>query len=202
MSTAGSTPWAERLGRQAHQADSRVGFPTMGAERRVVLVRHAKSSYPHGVPDYGRPLAGKGRRNAQATGRWFVQEGPRVGLVLCSDATRARHTWEIVRSELVKAKIDAPVRLTPELYGASPSEVTELVRALPAEVSTVVVVGHEPTMSGTVLLLAGDGSDGDALLRVKQKFATSSVAVLRSSGDWAELAPGTAVLETFVKPRA
>jgi phosphohistidine phosphatase len=174
----------------------------MGAERRLLLVRHAKSSYPHGVPDYGRPLAGKGRRNAQAAGRWFVEEGPRLGLVLCSDATRARHTWEIVRSELVRAKVDAPVRLVPELYGASPSDVTELVRALPDDVTGVAVVGHEPTMSGTVLLLAGDGSDGDALLRVKQKFATSAIAVLGFTGAWADLSPGSGVLETFVKPRA
>jgi phosphohistidine phosphatase len=174
----------------------------MGAERRVILVRHAKSSYPHGVPDYGRPLAGKGRRNAQAAGRWFVAEGPRVGLVLCSDATRARHTWEIVRSELVLARVDAPVRLTPELYGASPSEVAELVRALPEDVVSVVVVGHEPTMSGATLLLAGDESDPEALLRVKDKFPTSAIAVLRFTGSWADVGPGSGVLETFVKPRA
>jgi phosphohistidine phosphatase len=174
----------------------------MGAERRLILVRHAKSSYPHGVPDYGRPLAGKGRRNAQAAGRWFVAEGPRLDLVLCSDATRARHTWEIVRSELVLAKTDAPVRLTPELYGASPAEVVALVRSLPDEVTSVAVVGHEPTMSGSVLLLAGDGSDSEALLRVKHKYATSAVAVLRLPGEWADLAPASCVLETFVKPRA
>ena len=122
--------------------------------------------------------------------------------MLCSDATRARHTWEIVRSELVLAKADAPVRLVPDLYGASPSEVVELVRDLPDDVTGVVVVGHEPTMSGTVMLLAGDDSDPDALLRVKQKFPTSAVAVVGITGSWADLAPGVGALETFVKPRA
>jgi phosphohistidine phosphatase len=174
----------------------------MEAERRVILVRHAKSSYPHGVPDYGRPLAGKGRLNAQAAGRWFVAEGPRLGLVLCSDATRARHTWEIVRSELVQAKVDAPVRLTPALYGASPHDVLELVRALPADVLSVAVVGHEPTMSATALMLADETSDAGLLARVKAKFATSAIAVLHFSGAWCELAPGVAILEQFVKPRA
>ena len=38
--------------------------------RRLVLLRHAKSAWPSGVPDHDRPLAGKGRRNAQATGGW------------------------------------------------------------------------------------------------------------------------------------
>ena len=51
-------------------------------QRRLVLLRHAKSAYPHGVPDHDRPLAGKGRRNAAAAGDWFVTEGPRPDLVL------------------------------------------------------------------------------------------------------------------------
>jgi len=174
----------------------------MEGERRIVLLRHAKSSYPHGVPDHDRPLAGKGRRNAQAAGAWFVREGPRVSLALCSDATRARHTWEIVRSELVKAKLDAPTRLEPLLYGASPYDVLELIRELPTEVTTVVLIGHEPTMSGTSLWLAGDGSDPSALAQVAERFSTSALAVLRCRGRWADLAPGSAVLETYARPRA
>src|SRR5438105_4669467 len=114
----------------------------MVAERRLVLVRHAKSAYPHGVPDHERPLSGKGRRNAQAAGRWFVSEGPRVGLVLCSDATRARHTWEIVRAELAAADRDAPLHLEPLLYGASADDVIALVQRLPADVLSVALVGH------------------------------------------------------------
>src|SRR5512142_3041937 len=105
----------------------------MVAERRLVLVRHAKSAYPHGVPDHERPLSGKGRRNAQAAGRWFATEGPRVRLALCSDATRARHTWEIIRAALVVARMDAPTRLAPQLYGASPDEVIDLARQLPSD---------------------------------------------------------------------
>ena len=174
----------------------------MEAERRIVLLRHAKSSYPHGVPDHDRPLAGKGRRNAQAAGAWFVAEGPRISLALCSDATRARHTWEIIRSELVKAGRDAPTRLEPVLYGASPVDLLSLVHALPDEVATVVVIGHEPTMSAAALWLAGEGSEPDALARIDEKFPTGAIAVLRLTTAWARLAPGTAVLETFAKPRA
>jgi phosphohistidine phosphatase len=174
----------------------------MEAERRLVLVRHAKSGYPSGVPDHDRPLAGRGRRNAQAAGRWFVAEGPRMQLALCSDATRARHTWEIVRSELHLAGRDAPCRIEPVLYGASPGELIDLVRSLPAAVLCVAVIGHEPTLSGTTELLAGPGSDETALSRVRDKFATSAVAVLRFTGAWTDLAPGAAVLETFAKPRA
>jgi phosphohistidine phosphatase len=66
----------------------------------------------------------------------------------------------------------------------------------------VAVVGHEPTLSGVALLLAGESSEPEALVRLKSKFATGAVAVLRWAGGWADLAPGTATLEQFVKPRA
>ena len=49
-----------------------------------------------------------------------MTEGPRPDLVLCSDAQRARHTWEIVASRLAAT---VPVRLDPSLYGATPGEI-------------------------------------------------------------------------------
>jgi phosphohistidine phosphatase len=173
----------------------------MVAERRLVLVRHAKAGYPYGVPDHERPLSGKGRRHARAAGRWFVTEGPRPGLVLCSDATRARHTWEIVRAELLLARRDAPVELEPDLYGAATAGVIERARRTPSGVSALVVVGHEPAMSGVVAALAGPPSHPDLLAAARAGFPTSGIAVLGIIGDWAELACGTAVLESFVKPR-
>jgi phosphohistidine phosphatase len=173
----------------------------MVAERRLVLIRHAKSAYPHGVPDHERPLAGKGRRHAQAAGRWLVSEGPRIGLALCSDATRARHTWEIVHAALLAAGNDVPTRQEPALYGAEPDEVVALVQARAGEVATVAVIGHEPTMSGVAKLLAGAGSDAGSLATVTAKFPTSGIAVLHFQGPWSDLRPGGARLEAFVKPR-
>lgn len=171
-----------------------------GPERHVVLVRHAKSAWPHGVPDHERPLAGKGRRNAQATGKWFATEGPRPQLVLCSDATRARHTWEIVAASI---KGDQPVvRVVPELYGADPQDVLDLLHLVPDGVLSVVVVGHQPTLGDTAVLLAGPGSHQGGLERLRAKFPTNGVAVLRFRGRWGDLAARGAVLETFAVPRA
>ena len=169
------------------------------AERYLVLLRHAKSAWPHGVPDHERPLAGKGRRNAQAAGEWFVAEGPRPQLVLCSDATRARHTWEIVGAALPG---DPPtLRVEPSLYGADPLDVLDLLHAVSDPVQVVVVVGHQPTLGATALLLAGSGSDPGSLDRIRIKYPTNGVAVLRFRSRWAGLGPGGAVLETFAVPR-
>lgn len=167
--------------------------------RRVVLVRHAKSAYPAGVPDHDRPLAGKGRRNALATGDWFLAEGPPLDVVLCSDARRARHTWEIVATTLDPPPI---VRLEPRLYGGGPDDVLELIRSCDDAVRTVALVGHEPALSATAVLLAGPRSDPNALARLRTKFPTNAIAVLRVTGSWRGVQPGRAVLERFEVPRA
>src|SRR5437764_1228803 len=38
--------------------------------RRLVVARHAKSDWPAGVADHDRPLGRRGRRDAEAAGRW------------------------------------------------------------------------------------------------------------------------------------
>jgi phosphohistidine phosphatase len=87
------------------------------------------------------------------------------------------------------------------IYGASPAELLDLIRSAPAEAHTVVVVGHEPTMSSTADLLAGPGSQPDDLARLRAKFPTSAMAVFTMTVDWAELRPGAAVLNSFLVPR-
>jgi phosphohistidine phosphatase len=169
-----------------------------GTQRRLVLVRHAKSSRPEGVPDHERPLAGKGRRHAHAAGKWFVDEGPRPELALVSSAVRAQQTWEILCGTALG---DVPTRYDDRLYDAGVKDVLRLVSVAPDVLGTLVVVGHEPTMSRTALALAGPGSDRRALDAVRQKFPNGAVAVLRFTGPWRSLRPGGAVLESFAVPR-
>jgi len=166
--------------------------------RRLVLLRHAKSAWPSGVPDHDRPLAGRGRRDALAAGKWFASEGPLPDLVMCSDALRARHTWEIAGAALASPP---RVGLDPRLYGADAQALLALARASGGDVRTLLVIGHEPTMSSTSMLLAGPGSDATALERLRMKFPTGGIAVLRFEGAWRDLAAGHAVLEAFAVPR-
>ena len=71
--------------------------------RSLVLLRHAKSAYPPGVPDHDRPLAERGVQEAALAGDWLRANLPAVDAVLCSTAARARET-------LARCGIDAPVR--------------------------------------------------------------------------------------------
>jgi phosphohistidine phosphatase len=164
-------------------------------KRRLILLRHAKSAWPD-VADQDRPLAGRGRRAAPAAGRWLRQSHYVPDLVLCSTALRARETWQLAEKEL-----GAHPRTTFEqrVYGASAAELLDLARQTPSSVRTLMIVGHEPTMSDLTLELAGDDR-ASALDRVRAKFPTAAIAILAFAGSWPELGPGKARLAEFVVP--
>jgi len=167
--------------------------------RQLILLRHAKSSWPD-VPDHERPLAGRGRRDAPAAGRWLRESGHVPDRVACSTAKRARETWNLAEEAL-----DAHPRTTFEerVYGATPAELLELARETSSTVRTLMIVGHEPAMRNLTLELAGAPSANGAnhaFERVTAKFPTAAIAVLAFDGDWPELAPGQAHLADFAVP--
>ncbi|SEP88573.1 phosphohistidine phosphatase [Streptomyces sp. yr375] len=169
-----------------------------GAPRRLVVLRHAKSAWPDGVPDHDRPLAPRGHRDAPAAGRALAAADCLPDLALCSTAVRARSTLELAAAQWAGPP---PVRFDRRLYGADVPELLEVVHETPAEVGTLLLVGHNPGLEELVLDLAGDGLD-DTLDEVRLKFPTSAIAVLTWQGpDWRTLTPGTALLTSMTVPR-
>jgi phosphohistidine phosphatase len=158
--------------------------------RRLVLLRHAKSEWPDGVPDHERPLAKRGRRDAPAVGRWLRRNGYQPDQVVCSDARRTRETWELVAGKL---GTEPAVTFEPRAYAASAMTLLYLARELSPEVRTALLIGHNPGVSEFASSLAGTSRAGIS-------FPTAGVAVLEFDGDWADLAPERARLAGFVIP--
>lgn len=163
--------------------------------RTLLLLRHAKSDYPDGVTDRERPLAERGVREAALAGEWITASVDSVDAVLCSTATRTRQTLE-------RTGITAPVLYVDRLYDASPGVVIEEINSVPSnfdeEISTLLIVGHEPAMSMLSMGLADEESTNNPTAKdLSLKFPTSSVAVLRSTAPWDQWALRGAELIDF-----
>ncbi|HEY5881272.1 MAG TPA: histidine phosphatase family protein [Nakamurella sp.] len=163
--------------------------------RTLVLLRHGKSAYPPGVPDHARPLADRGHREAALAGEHIRARVDRFDLVLCSTSERTRQT--LARAGLAAG---AEVRYPDELYGAEYDEILDQIAAVPASVTTLLVVGHFPGIAEVAEDLAGPGSDGAALAGIERKFPTSAFAVVTVTGPWSAL-PANSRLEAFTVPR-
>ncbi|PAZ13097.1 phosphohistidine phosphatase [Streptomyces sp. SA15] len=169
-----------------------------GPLRHLVVLRHAKSAWPEGVVDHERPLAPRGRRDAPVAGRILAESNLLPDLALCSTAVRARQTWELASAQW---GTPPPVRFDPHLYAAGVPDLLDVVHDVPAEVDTLLLIGHNPGLEDLVLDLAGDGLD-DALDEVRVKFPTSAIAVLAWRGtSWEALTPGTALLTNMIVAR-
>ena len=167
----------------------------MNRQRTLLLMRHAKSDYPDGVPDHDRPLAPRGIREAGLAGDWLRANVQAVDAVLCSTATRARQT-------LANTGIDAPVRYSERLYGATPGTMIEEINETADTVGTLLVIGHEPTMSALALGLAeDDGTDPAVVERISAKFPTSAIALLSVPCAWKGVEPRSLALTGLEVPR-
>ena len=118
--------------------------------RRLILLRHAKSDWPD-VPDRDRPLAKRGRRDAPRIGRWLHEQGYQPDVVVVSDATRTRQTWDLVAPELGGSPA---VHFEPRAYAASALTLLYLAQELPARYRTALLIGHNPGLSELATSLA------------------------------------------------
>ncbi len=159
--------------------------------KTLVLVRHAKSAWPDGVPDHERPLAKRGRRDAPAVGRWLTDSAVIPQVAVVSSARRAVETAELISGELSG---ELRQLVADEAYGASPAELLELVHTLPAEADVAMLVGHNPSIEALARLLVESASE-------LGEFPTSALAVLEFDAEWDLVGTGTGRLIGFAVPR-
>src|SRR5215216_6730711 len=120
--------------------------------KRLALVRHAKSSWADpDLADHDRPLNARGRRAATLVGQYLHAAGVHPDLVLCSSATRARQTLEL----LPLARM-TDVLIEDQLYGAGPHELLARLRRIPAAVGSALLIGHNPGLEELARELVGD----------------------------------------------
>jgi phosphohistidine phosphatase len=168
--------------------------------RRIVLLRHAKSDHPEGMTDWDRPLAERGRRDAPAAGRWLAARGIAPDLCVCSPAARTRETWKLAAHELPHR----PATVYEErVYDASHSTLLAVLRETPADVRTLLLVGHNPGMHSLATDLAGGGAPGSPSPgeSIRDNFPTCAIAVLAFAGPWAGVGDGIGDLEASWTPR-
>ena len=163
--------------------------------RTLYLLRHAKSSWDDDrLADRDRPLSRRGERAALAVGQLVRQDG----LVLCSNARRARDTLALVEQRLAR-----PARTSIEagLYLCGADRLLRRLHELDDAVETAMLVGHNPDLHDLAVMLAGTG-DAAALRALADKLPTGGLVELTGEGGWPALAAGQMTLRRFVVPKA
>ena len=162
---------------------------TPGHVNTLILLRHGKSDWSGGEPDHLRPLARRGQRQVPVAGRWLADNVGVIDLAVVSPAARTRETWRLAATELA---VPPPVREDERVYAGSASSLLGVLRELPAELATVVLVGHNPGLEDLVEILTGRSVP----------MPTSALAVIDLSGAWSTAANNAAELRAHGRPPA
>lgn len=164
----------------------------------LMLLRHAKSSWPFGVTDRARPLSQRGEQAARRLGGLWPGLGATPEVVVVSGAMRAMATANLV---VESGQLNTQVEVDDRLYAASWWDVLDVIRSQSTSVSTLLIVGHNPSLEDLTVQLAGPDSDEAALAAARTKFPTCALATLTSPKPWVDWGSRSARLESLWTPR-
>ena len=158
--------------------------------RRLILIRHAKSSWDNPVlSDFERPLNGRGRRSAHIIGDWLRDGAYLPDAAVVSAAERTGETFR-------RLGFDIPATFTRRLYHASATAMMDALQAQSA--ANVMMVGHNP----------GIGDFAERLVVAPPEhprffdYPTCATTIIDFDvPDWQAIGWKTGVAHAFVIPR-
>ena len=157
--------------------------------RRLLLMRHAKSSWDdQSLSDHQRPLNKRGRRDAPVMAAWLIELGWVPERVISSDSQRTKDTWALMQELLPQAV----VRFCREFYLGDLGDMAEQLKEIPPDVTTVMLLGHNPGWEDALCQLAG----------VEDNMTTANVALLESEvASWDQAAVVKWTLVKLLRPK-
>ena len=148
--------------------------------KKLILFRHAKSSWSHDVSDRDRPLTEKGIRKTEKISVTSKNIFFNTEVFFSSPANRALHTASIIINQLNLSFRNLHVE--EDLYTFESSKLIKFIRDIPNSFSNVICVGHNPAFTNVTNLL----SDSNI-----EYLPTSSWAEITfSQNSWTDISKG------------
>jgi phosphohistidine phosphatase len=169
------------------------------ASRTLYLLRHAKAAAQEpGQTDFDRRLTPDGARHAAAVAALLAARSDPPALILCSSAQRTRET----AAPLLPALGDhLAIEFSRRLYDAGAEDLLATIREQAGDISSLLLVGHNPAIEMLASLMIGSGGEASAVTRVRTKYPPAGLAIFSFDiGDWHQIAPGRGWLEAFQTP--
>jgi phosphohistidine phosphatase len=128
---------------------------TSGVQRRLLVLRHAKSSWADSAADdWERGLTARGRRDATHVGELLRRLSLVPDIIISSDAVRAETTARLVADA---AGYAGKVVLSSSLYHATPDKVIDVLRDVrDRSARAIMIVAHNPGLEDLIARLTGE----------------------------------------------
>ena len=160
--------------------------------KTLYLLRHAKSSWSFDeLSDQQRPLNDRGRDDAPRMGQALAKRDIELDLLVSSPAVRALSTAALVARELNYPH--DKIRVEGSIYGADVDGLLTVIHSLSDAAGSVLLVGHNPTITDTVNALSPSSIN---------EMPTAGVVCLKFACEqWADASKANAEFYFFDFPR-
>jgi len=157
--------------------------------KKLLLVRHGKSSWEYAVSDRDRPLTERGINDALLVSGKLLSQNLEIDAVFSSPANRALHTCTIFLRQL-----DFPLKkleIVDQLYDFSGDDVLRHLQNMSNSFDRVMIFGHNHAYTHIANSLGNSYIDN---------VPTSGLVELEFDiEDWSKIAKGTTAQTIFPK---
>jgi len=119
--------------------------------KRMILMRHGKSSWETNTADFDRPLNPRGQRDSPKMAEYLIQADWQPDFAIYSTAARTTQTWELMQGTFADSIDSIGVE---ELYLATPTTILQTIAQLGDHICLPIIIGHNPGMELAVSHLA------------------------------------------------
>ncbi|MBA4303299.1 MAG: hypothetical protein C0424_03630 [Sphingobacteriaceae bacterium] len=161
--------------------------------KRLYLLRHAKAGFDlTGQSDAERVLTHSGKQDAVKLAYKIKGRNERIDLVCVSPAIRTRQTLDVLLE--ISGDCILSTEVVPALYQASENTALKVISDLGTPAKTVMLVGHNPSMTQLSNLLAAD-------LRLDHLPTCGLVVIDFAVNHWHDITLGTGTVSWFDFPK-
>ncbi len=160
--------------------------------KQIIIMRHAKSDWSTGDPDFDRPLNKRGKKAAPVMGSEILKRDIVPELILSSPAKRAKQTLK----KVVKAmNYEGEIEYHDEFYSAHESNIIEAIQKVDDKYSRIMILGHNPTLESLISVLVNKKT-------IDITMPTAAVALLETDMlYWKILTLKSCHLKLLLKPK-
>eukprot|EP01029_Cantina_marsupialis_P009729 TRINITY_DN225516_c1_g2_i2.p1 TRINITY_DN225516_c1_g2~~TRINITY_DN225516_c1_g2_i2.p1 ORF type:complete len:160 (+),score=17.28 TRINITY_DN225516_c1_g2_i2:103-582(+) len=156
--------------------------------KELYILRHAqKDTINNYSYDYDVPLTKKGEIDAHTIGEKLKEKNISPDLIISSPAIRARETAEIVAKEI---SYDKNIMYNEVIYQAFLNEIIESISYTYDTVNSLMVVGHNPSLTALAITFAD----------FKEEIKMGNIVKIRFNCDsWISIDKSNASFEEYIK---
>lgn len=116
--------------------------------KKLILIRHAKSSWEAPLRDYDRPLMTSGIKDAHLVSSNILKHVPKTYLMWSSAAKRAAET-AMIFAQNISYPIESIV-FKDELYTFDDRKLEDIIKSCPNEYDNLILFGHNEAITNFV----------------------------------------------------